>query len=83
MATQLANAHVGEWAFYGATGVTGRIILERALARGHRPTLIGRDPGRLNQLAKPNSLGTVRADLDDSTALADAVAGRKLVLNST
>lgn len=29
----------GSWTLYGPTGVTGRLILKEALARGHRPRL--------------------------------------------
>src|SRR5260370_35115996 len=82
MSTKLANAHAMPWALYGATGLTGRMILERALSRGHRPTLIGRDPKRLNQLAEPDGLRTIRANLGDSEALAGALAGHRLVLNA-
>ena len=31
------------WMIYGAYGYTGRLAVELALARGHRPTLAGRD----------------------------------------
>jgi short subunit dehydrogenase-like uncharacterized protein len=82
MLKKLANHDDRGWAFYGATGVTGRMILERTLARGHRPTLIGRDLKTLNQLAAPHGLRTIRANLDDSKTLADALTGHKLVLNA-
>jgi short subunit dehydrogenase-like uncharacterized protein len=39
------------WLLYGATGRTGTLIAEEAVARGHRPTLAGRDPERLRRLA--------------------------------
>jgi S1-C subfamily serine protease len=55
MPEKLAHAHEKPWAFYGATGVTGRMILERALCRGHRPTLIGRDQSKLDTLTGPSS----------------------------
>lgn len=38
------------FAVYGATGYTGRLIVERALSRGHQPLLLGRDPVRLGEL---------------------------------
>jgi saccharopine dehydrogenase (NAD+, L-lysine-forming) len=82
MSIELANAHPKPWALYGATGVTGRLILGRALARGHRPALIGRDPARLAALAAPHGLETVVANLTDAPALAAALAGRALVLNA-
>jgi short subunit dehydrogenase-like uncharacterized protein len=40
------------WLLYGATGRTGTLIAEEAVARGHRPVLAGRDPDRLRTLAK-------------------------------
>jgi short subunit dehydrogenase-like uncharacterized protein len=82
MANELANAHNTPWAFYGATGVTGRMILERALARGHRPTLIGRDQRKLDAAAAPHDLKTIRADLDEPETLARVLAGHRLVLNA-
>jgi short subunit dehydrogenase-like uncharacterized protein len=43
---------VSNWLLYGATGRTGTLIAEEAVARGHRPTLAGRDPERLRLLAE-------------------------------
>ncbi len=40
------------WLLYGATGRTGTLIAEEAVARGHRPVLAGRDPDRLRGLAE-------------------------------
>src|SRR4051794_904054 len=40
------------WMLYGATGRTGTLIAERAVAKGHRPLLAGRDGGRLAPLAE-------------------------------
>src|SRR6185437_4676127 len=60
------------WLLYGATGRTGTLIAERAVARGHRPLLAGRDAGRLRSLAErldlpwavatPEDLGRVLGD---------------------
>src|SRR5687768_10699615 len=44
---------------FGATGYTGRLIVERLVAAGERPVLAGRDPERLARLAD-----TVGADLE-------------------
>ena len=84
MPSQLANAHISTtpWALVGPTGVTGRMILERALAIGHRPHLIGRDPVKLAALAEPAGLGWSAVDLGDRAALCAALAGQKLVLNA-
>jgi short subunit dehydrogenase-like uncharacterized protein len=40
------------WLLYGATGRTGTLIAEEAVARGHRPVLAGRDADRLRSLAE-------------------------------
>ncbi len=84
MSLQLANAHtsLAPWALVGPTGVTGRMILERALALGHRPHLIGRDPVKLAALAEQAGLGWSAIDLADQAALCAALAGHKLVLNA-
>ena len=84
MSAMLADAHFthGRWALIGPTGVTGRMILERALALGHRPHLIGRDPAKLAALAETAGLSWSVVDLDDQAALCAARDGNKLVLNA-
>ncbi|MGW0892838.1 saccharopine dehydrogenase family protein [Saccharopolyspora gloriosae] len=60
---------------YGATGYTGRLIAERALDRGQRPVLAGRDPAKLARVATPLGLPyrvfDVRAEAAAAAALAD------------
>ncbi|MBO3753251.1 NAD(P)H-binding protein, partial [Streptosporangiaceae bacterium NEAU-GS5] len=53
------------WMLYGATGRTGTLIAERAVAAGHRPLLAGRDAGRLRALAGRLDLPWVAAAPDD------------------
>src|SRR5689334_19071738 len=53
------------WMLYGATGRTGTLIAEHAVARGHRPLLAGRDRGRLRALADRLGLPWVVAAVDD------------------
>ena len=67
---------------YGATGVTGRIILKKALARGYRPTLIGRNRASLEALAKEESLPIEVAALSDGPALERALSGLNIILNA-
>jgi short subunit dehydrogenase-like uncharacterized protein len=50
---------------YGATGRTGTLIAEHAVASGHRPLLAGRDAGRLRPLAERLGLPWVAAPPDD------------------
>ncbi len=81
MTNGLANAHLTNWALFGASGVTGRMVLARALARGHRPTLVGRDLATLRELAAPHGLSIAQARLDDRAALQAALAGHCAVMN--
>jgi short subunit dehydrogenase-like uncharacterized protein len=41
-----------DWMLYGAYGTTGRVILDEALRRGHRPILAGRDGAQLSALGQ-------------------------------
>ena len=65
---------------YGAYGSTGRLILDEALRRGHRPVLAGRDSGQLSTLGKATGLSTLHVALDDATALRAALSGVSCVL---
>jgi short subunit dehydrogenase-like uncharacterized protein len=71
----------GELLLYGATGYTGRLVLDAALAAGLRPILAGRDEARLRELALPHGLAYRVAALDDPGALAAALDGVGVVLN--
>ena len=54
----------------GATGYTGARTAEALVARGARPLLAGRDPGRLAALAERlGGLDTARADVTDPAAV--------------
>jgi saccharopine dehydrogenase (NAD+, L-lysine-forming) len=79
--TELANAHAA-WLLFGASGVTGRLILDTALRRGHRPALAGRNVGALQEIAAPHGLAVFQAAADDAASLRHALAGRRLVLNA-
>jgi short subunit dehydrogenase-like uncharacterized protein len=76
------NQTSSNWALLGATGVTGRLILERAAAKGLRPTLLGRDKAKLETLARPHGLEMAAVDVTDAAGLTAALAGRRLVLNA-
>jgi short subunit dehydrogenase-like uncharacterized protein len=65
---------------YGATGYTGRLVLDAALAAGLRPVLGGRDERRLAALAAPHGLTYRAAGLDDPGTLAGALDGIHTVL---
>jgi short subunit dehydrogenase-like uncharacterized protein len=67
---------------YGATGFTGELLVAEALSRGHRPTLAGRSPDKLQKLAFPHSLPTAPVALEDGAALRAALRGHQVVLHA-
>jgi short subunit dehydrogenase-like uncharacterized protein len=68
------------WILYGAYGKTGRLILDDALRRGHRPLLAGRDSAQLRALREATGLETAHLPLEDGGALRAALSGVKCVL---
>ena len=66
---------------YGATGYTGRLVVDAALARGLRPVLAGRSAAALEALAAPRGLAWRAAPLDDPGALDRALDGAAVVLH--
>jgi short subunit dehydrogenase-like uncharacterized protein len=66
---------------YGATGYTGRLILEEALAKGLRPVLAGRDATAVRAVAQPHELESRGAALTDAAALDRALEGISTVLH--
>jgi short subunit dehydrogenase-like uncharacterized protein len=78
----MSNRNQLPWMIYGAYGFTGRLIVEEAVRRGHRPILAGRDAERLNALAKPFGLDVVALSLDDPAALRNAAQSTSLIFNA-
>ena len=68
------------WMLYGAYGSSGRLILDEALRRGHRPVLAGRDRAQLSALGQATGLRTLPLALDDGAALRAALSGVSCVL---
>jgi putative NADH-flavin reductase len=66
---------------FGASGKTGRHLLEQALAAGHTVTAVVRDPARL-PVHHHQRLKVVAADVLDPAAIAPAVAGADAVLSA-
>ncbi|MBE3008225.1 NAD(P)H-binding protein [Microbispora sp. NEAU-D428] len=67
-------------AVVGATGRTGRLVVERALAAGHHVTAVARRPENLD-LDHPR-LTRRAADVLDPGALRDALAGLHIVVSA-
>ncbi len=69
------------WMLYGATGYTGRLLLERAIQRGHRPLIAGRSVDKLRSLAEQYGLA-YRVFPPEEAAEPIRAAGVALVLNA-
>ncbi len=67
------------WMLYGAYGYTGKLVIDEALQRGHRPVLAGRDARQLQSLAEPLGLEWRAVGLDDAAALERALHDIDLV----
>ena len=65
---------------YGATGYTGRLVVEAARARGLRPILGGSTPDRIADVANGHGLEYRVAPLTDSAALARLLRDIDVVL---
>jgi putative NADH-flavin reductase len=63
---------------FGATGRTGRLLVEGALGRGHAVTALVRAPDRLGALR--DSVHVVQGDVLDGGAVSDAVDGQEAAL---
>lgn len=67
---------------YGASGHTGRFVVDELLRRGLSPVLAGRSAERLNTI-EPRGTGLERrvADVEDQVLLQQLVAGVDVVIN--
>src|SRR5689334_18717591 len=65
---------------YGATGHTGRFVVEELLRRGITPVVSGRDGARLKELW--SELWVRPATVDDPDSLDRALAGAAAVINA-
>jgi putative NADH-flavin reductase len=68
-------------AVIGATGRTGRLVVETALARGHRLSLLVRDPARLSPEITHRTR-VVTGDASDPQAAEQLLAGTEAVLSA-
>jgi short subunit dehydrogenase-like uncharacterized protein len=67
---------------YGATGYTGKLIVQRLLALGVQPVVGGRDAAKLAAVAEPVGLAQRVAHLSDADALQRALRDVAVVLNA-
>ena len=65
---------------FGATGATGRRLVEQALDAGHHVTAVVRDPAKLP--VRHDRLAVLVADVLDPAAIQPAVAGADAVLSA-
>lgn len=66
-------------ALFGATGTTGRFVLEEALARGHKVSALVRDPDRFD--IDHENLDTIVGDVLDPEAVEKTIAGCDAVVS--
>ena len=62
----------------GATGRTGRLVVDRALAEGHWVTAFTRQPEEVTR--GPDRLAVVPGDVTDADAVRDVIAGKDAVI---
>lgn len=67
-------------ALFGATGPTGRHLIEDALKRGYHPSVYTRDVGKLAAFA--GKVALVVGDLQDHNAIAQCVRGADAVISA-
>jgi len=67
---------------YGATGYTGRLIVQRALARGLKPIIAGRDREAIASMAAACDLEWMIAHVDDQARLLSLTASATVLLNA-
>src|SRR5262252_3334727 len=65
---------------FGATGGTGRHLVQQACEAGHEVTAVVRDPARIGY--RSPQLTVVTADAMDPVAIGPAVAGRDVVVSA-
>ncbi len=63
---------------FGASGRTGRRLIEQALEQGHSVTAFARTPGKIQ--ARHERLHILQGDIHDPQAVEQAVAGQDVVL---
>jgi short subunit dehydrogenase-like uncharacterized protein len=70
------------WMIYGANGFTGRLVVEEAVKRGHKPILAGRSEAKLKRLADEWNLELSIFDLEERTRLGASIQDVELVFHA-
>jgi len=70
-----------KWLLYGASGYTGKLIVEDALKRGLNPILAGRNEQKLKQLTQGNDLEYRVFDLSKRVIIAEQLKDIDVVLH--
>ena len=73
---------MGDFLIYGATGYTGRLIVEHAAERGLDPVLAGRDAAGVRSLAERLGFRHRAFDLGSRKAVVDGLTGIAAVLHA-
>jgi uncharacterized protein len=66
-------------ALYGASGMIGSRILKELISRGHKVTVVARDPGKIPATA---NVKVVKGNVLDAESVASAVKGADAVISS-
>ena len=83
IANRLTHRHTMKpWLLYGATGYSGRLILEEALRKGHRPVIAGRNVEKLEALSRQYGLDYLDFELDNPSRLHNMLAPFDLVFHA-
>lgn len=75
-----SKEHPMNIAIFGATGKSGRHLVEQALAAGHAVTAHARDPSRI--ATQHERLKVVRGDVQTGAGVEDAIKGSDAVLSA-
>ncbi len=71
-----------KWLLYGAYGYTGRLILEEAMRRGHRPVISGRSEEKLSELRERYGIEAIPIDLNNEQKLLNSLEEVELIFNA-
>jgi len=71
-----------KWMIYGAYGYTGKLLVEEAIKRGHRPVLAGRSKDKLIPYAKKMNLDHIVFNLENEENVVNIVNDFDLIFNA-